>query len=107
MSDFAKLFGPAALKVVTGKDCIADEGTSCDCHACKAHEAKMHAEWIALGKPGAPEVDDSDEIEVCEGCMEPTRFVGEDGLSYCDSCEHIVEGATKIITENEYEKLHA
>lgn len=33
------------------------------------------------------------EIEACDGCNEEVRYVGEDGLSFCDNCG-LVEGYT-------------
>ena len=45
----------------------------------------------------------NDEIEVHKECGGLVKSVGPDGISYCEDCEHIVEGETEYITETEYE----
>ena len=44
-------------------------------------------------------------VEICEGCCEHVRQVGEDGISVCENCG-VVEGYTKWITESEYAVLN-
>lgn len=44
------------------------------------------------------------EIEVCRGCASEVQRLGEDGISFCPECEHIVEGDTEIITIEEQER---
>lgn len=44
-----------------------------------------------------------EEIEVHKGCNGSVHGVGEDGISYCEDCETIVEGDTEYITIEEYE----
>lgn len=43
------------------------------------------------------------EVEVHSGCGGLVHGIGEDYISYCEDCETIVEGATKLITMEEYE----
>ncbi len=38
------------------------------------------------------------EIEVCNGCSEEVRHVGEDGISVCENCG-VVEGYTEWIAD--------
>jgi ribosomal protein L37AE/L43A len=49
------------------------------------------------------------EIEVCSGCLNEVRRMGEDGISFCDHCEAVVEGLgmTRKITQSEFEEAHA
>ena len=47
----------------------------------------------------------NDEIEIHKDCNGLVHGVGEDGISYCEDCETIVEGDTKWITVEEFEKL--
>lgn len=46
----------------------------------------------------------SDEIQVHKECGGFVRNIGPDGISYCEDCEHICEGDTEYITEDEWEK---
>lgn len=47
----------------------------------------------------AGKATDDAEIEVHKNCGAPVRSVGEDGISFCESCEHVVEGETEWISE--------
>jgi len=44
-----------------------------------------------------------EEIEVHKECNGLVRGIGEDGISYCELCEAIVEGYTERITIEEYD----
>lgn len=44
------------------------------------------------------------EIEVHKNCNGLVHGVGEDGISYCEDCETIVEGDTEYITIQELEE---
>lgn len=43
------------------------------------------------------------EIEVHKDCGAEVRGIGEDSISFCTECEHIVEGDTEMITVEEFE----
>jgi len=47
---------------------------------------------------------DDQTIEVHMGCGAEVVGIGEDGISYCTECEHIVEGDTEMVTLEEFEK---
>lgn len=49
--------------------------------------------------------DTDPSVEVCNGCNEATRHVGEDGISVCSQCG-VCEGDTRMVTEAEYERLN-
>ena len=46
----------------------------------------------------------NDEIQIHTDCGAEAINIGEDAISYCTECETIVEGHTKYITLEEYEK---
>ncbi len=64
----------------------------------KAYQAATPAQRAAV-------ISTSKDIEVCKGCMEEVRSVGDDGISVCEQCG-IVEGETKWISEEEFEAHH-
>lgn len=49
-----------------------------------------------------------DTLTVCKGCDEETREIssGDEGLTFCDNCEHIVEGSTYSTTKKEHVGIH-
>lgn len=49
-------------------------------------------------------MSDEQNIEICNGCKQQVRSVGEDGISVCEGCG-IVEGDTLWVTEEEYENM--
>lgn len=36
----------------------------------------------------------NDQPEYCDYCSNEVSLIGDDALSYCDTCEHVVEGNT-------------
>lgn len=53
-----------------------------------APQAQSPAPAFAVIKPRPPQ-----DIELCNGCEEEVRSVGEDGISVCENCG-VVEGDT-------------
>lgn len=45
----------------------------------------------------------NEEIEVHKECGGLVRGLGPDGISYCEECEHICEGDTEHISQEEWE----
>lgn len=48
----------------------------------------------------------SDGLEICNGCQEEVRSVGEDGISVCEHCG-VVEGDTRWVSESEFEEVQS
>jgi hypothetical protein len=47
------------------------------------------------------------EFEFHKNCGGHVRGLGEDGISYCEECETIVEGDTECLTEEEHDARYA